>query len=247
MAAHNPIDPLSGSQDFYESFYSFHKKLPYPWYIKDKHHLFTDMSDSFCEQFLPDDTMFEDSVTDYVISGSGLSTISLMHAFESLAIKRWMPIRLLASGYFFLPDSDASYLINLHPVIFSGSSFVFAYVCPLTSPSESFHIIHKIIDAYFPAEIPTVAHVLCSIKNPTKFLSEEEWEIVWLKLSGRSFRQISTFHDIKSKTFEKKLDHIYHKLKLFGSDALLRASEQNAWMKYIPPAVLKNQKIIRIP
>jgi len=127
MAAHDPIDPLSGSQDFYHQFYQFHKTIPFPWFIKDTDHRYTDGSDAFCARFLPNYESFQVGMTDSHISSSDRFTIELMHSYESLVMERNEIITLLVSGYFDYSDPRAAYFINIYPIS-DGRAGVIGYI-----------------------------------------------------------------------------------------------------------------------
>lgn len=243
MAAHDPIDPLAGSQDFYEAFYSFHKSTPYPWYIKNEFHHFIDGSDAFYEQFLPSNATALYDMADSRISKSGKSTIALMHAFESIVMEEAITVTLLVSGYFSYIDERCAYLIKLHP--FSAGR-VLGSIHNLTLMSDTAVLVNNIIDNKAISLSPHDNEVTTPTPEHFEMLTLIEWEIVWLKSAGKTFKQISEYLGVSHKSVEKKVDNIYHKLKVIGEKSLVRATQRNNWIRYIPYSILLNQKIIRI-
>lgn len=244
MATHDPMDLDVRSQAFLKDFYHFHKNSCDAWYIKDANHRFMDASITFLSRFLPPDLTSVIGLGDDDVSEASTRDISLMHEFESLVMLQDKEIVILAWNYFTDFNDVKLFILKIKPWHHADGVGVIVYISDLTDVNKKVDWLSVFIGGDLDDlnnEVP-----MSGAEEPLLYVTNKEWEVVWLIICGCSIHQVAKFMDVSSRSVEYKLSSAYMKLKVFNKSNLLCTAEKLKWVNLIPERFLSDSNILRV-
>lgn len=245
MATRDRMDLDVRSQAFLKDFYHFHKNSCDAWYIKDANHHFIDTSITFLSRFLPPELTSVIGLCDDDVSEASVRDIALMHEFESLVMSQNKEVTILACNYFTDLHDIKSFILQMKPWHYSDGAGVIIYVSDLVEVNKKINWLSVFIggssDDYNNAVLSDFPR-----QEPLMYVTNKEWEAVWLVICGCSTNQIADFMNISSRGVEYKLSSAYIKLKVFNKSNLLYLAERFRWIELIPDRFVSASNVLII-
>lgn len=133
--------------------------------------------------------------------------------------------------------------MRIKPFELADSRGVIVYLNDL-NPADMADWFSAVTKTASDAKSETAEHVLNLVSPGLASLTEREWTVAWLCISGKSLRWIAGHFGIRKSSVDSTLRNIYRKLSVPGQEALLYAAGKYGWHSLIPKKYLPASALI---
>lgn len=246
MAMHDPIDPHVRTQAFYRAFYQNHKRTSHLWYVKDDKHRYEDASFAFVSRFLPEGSSTVTGLHDKDICNAGPRGIRLMHKFEDEVLSKNKELVLFSRDYFCDNAEVNIFILYLKPLSYKDKKCVIVYLDDIFSIYHQAEWVTEVLTGLSENFCPLYKIKRQAVTGLINLLTEKEWEVAWLMISGKSQRWIARHLGIRKQSIDNKIRSIYSKLNINNRDELVAEAGRYGWINFIPSRFLPSAPLIRI-
>lgn len=248
MATLDPKDPNGRSQVLYRDFYRHHQQSCNAWYIKDENHVFIDASITFLHRFLPSGLSSVTGRTDADIHlSSPAQDLAMMADVERQVMMSGTDMSLFSWDFFCDGKGINAFIIKVKPFERVDGKGVIIYICDVTPADMTSDWFSTVTKTASDAKDETSEHVVNLAPAGLSRLTEREWTVAWMFISGKSLRWIAGHFGIRKSSVDNTLRNIYRKLSVPGKEALLYAAGKYGWHSLIPKKYQPTSALTPLP